>query len=779
MQTRSASLTDLAATSLRAGTLPIALLVFFFSGFAALLYQVIWQRLLVIFSGADVYSVTIIVAAFMVGLGLGSLVGGRLADRIGAGACLWGFSIAELCIGSFGLLSKTLYYDVLYLRFPYLAATPPVAAVVLVASLLWPTFFMGLSLPLLARALTSSLGMTGRVIGALYGWNALGAAAGAFVGTWVLLPRYGLQHSLWIAAAVSLACAGSAVVLSLNGAVEREPIASDRGSAPEPAPSGPLSFSGWAFVYGVSGFIALAFEISWFRLLGVMLKPTAFTFGTLLGVYLSGLGLGAAFASYRVARSTRPGVMFLLLQCGVVLYVGVSIVILMSSIAAGHPVKLVRYLGSYEPVDVQATVALLRDIRLADPGGLTPFVDFALLYLGIPALLIGPPTLMMGMSFPYLQKASHADLPGLGRRLGILLAANIAGSALGATLCGWLFLPRLGTAGTLKLLVGLGALLGLPLARGIWQRQSPAAAIASVAGALITASIIFAMPDAATLWARLHTTSSRQVVFAEDGAGLSLLKMEGADASDGVGVYVNGLGQSWIPYGTKHTPLGALPSLIHPSPATVLVIGLGSGDTAFAAAARPEVQRLVSVEIIGVQRETLQRLAQIRPHPGLVAFLADPRVEHRVGDGRAYILQARRRFDIIEADALRPGSAYSGNLYSREYFELLARHLMPGGLAVTWAPTERIQRTFISVFRHVLAFRDIYIGSNEPIPFDRALVEARASAVSVYFKSAGIDILDVLRPYLAVPRRFDPEDARASEDLNTDVFPRDEFALPF
>ena len=93
--------------------------------------------------GVGVYSVTIIVAAFMVGLGLGSLAGGRLADRIGARACLWGFAIAELGIGVFGLLSKRLYYDILYVGFPYLAASPAVASAVLLASLLWPTVSMG------------------------------------------------------------------------------------------------------------------------------------------------------------------------------------------------------------------------------------------------------------------------------------------------------------------------------------------------------------------------------------------------------------------------------------------------------------------------------------------------------------------------------------------------------------------------------------------------------------------------------------------------------------
>ncbi len=757
----------------------MALLVFFLSGFAALLYQVMWQRLLVIFSGADVYSVTIIVAAFMVGLGVGSLAGGRLADRIGARASLWGFALAELCIGVFGVFSKTLYYDLLYIQFPDLAATTAITTVVLLASLLWPTFFMGLSLPLLARALTSSLGVASAVIGSLYGWNTLGAATGALVGTWVLLPRFGLEHSLWIAAAVSLACAASAVLLSLRGAAAGSWESEDRSRTTRPF-NGLLPFRWWAIIYGLTGFIALAFEIAWFRLLGVMLKSTAFTFGTLLGVYLSGLGLGSALAARRVARSSRPGTTFLLLQCGIVLYAALSTASLVRLVASGHPIKLVRYLGGYEPVDVHGTLALLRDLRLADPGALLPFADFAILYLVVPTVLILPPTFLMGVSFPYLQRASHADFSGLGRRLGILVAMNIAGGALGTVLTGWVFLPRLGTAATLKVLVGLGALLVLPLARGTWSRQPRVASGVVLSVVLITAVAILVMPDAETLWARLHAASPRQILFAEDGAGLSLLKADGSDLSSAVGVYVNGLGQSWIPYGGVHTALGALPALIHRQPITVLIIGLGSGDTAFGAAGRAEVQRLILVEIIGVQRETLQRLTLVSAYPGLLALLTDPRIEHRVGDGRAYLHHAGRLFDIIEADALRPTSAYSGNLYSREYFELLLRHLGPGGLAVTWAPTERIRRTFVSVFPYVLGFDDIYLGSNATIPFDPTEVKARASAVRSHYEGAGIDIMALLQQYLeSDPLRFGPDDARTFDDLNTDTFPRDEFALPY
>src|SRR5688500_8161848 len=121
--------------------------VFFISGFAALLYQVSWQRMLAIFSGADVYSATLIVTAFRGGLGVGNLAGGHLADRLSARQSLLHFAAADLVIAVFGLFSASLYYDYLYQRFGPIDMPPPALAGILFLSLLWPTFFMGASLP--------------------------------------------------------------------------------------------------------------------------------------------------------------------------------------------------------------------------------------------------------------------------------------------------------------------------------------------------------------------------------------------------------------------------------------------------------------------------------------------------------------------------------------------------------------------------------------------------------------------------------------------------------
>jgi hypothetical protein len=143
-------------------------------------------------------------------------------------------------------------------------------------------------------------------------------------------------------------------------------------------------------------------------------------------------------------------------------------------------------------------------------------------------------------------------------------------------------------------------------------------------------------------------------------------------------------------------------------------------------------------------------------------------------------MRSGRQFDIIEADALRPTSAFSGNVYSSGYFALVRSRLAPGGLAVTWVPTGRVLDTFRSVFPHVLHFGDIALGSDTPIPFDSKAIQQRLRDPSVrsHYLRAGIDIDALLAPYLAAPgpRRLESGAGRTG-DLNEDLFPRDEFSV--
>jgi spermidine synthase len=271
-------------------------------------------------------------------------------------------------------------------------------------------------------------------------------------------------------------------------------------------------------------------------------------------------------------------------------------------------------------------------------------------------------------------------------------------------------------------------------------------------------------------------------VYGEDETGLSLIKLPIGAFGGRSQVFVNGVGQSWMPYGEIHTLLGALPAFVHPDPREVAIIGLGSGDTLFGLAGRREIERIVCIEIIRSQLETLRTFDRVYGYAGLRRLLADSRIEHVTGDGRLYAMHVGREFDIIEADALRPGSAYSGNLYSDRYFTLLRDRLKPDGLAVTWAPTPRIQRTFLKVFPHAVAFRDILIGSRSPIHIDVAAIRSRVAHPETvrYYSEAAIDIQRLFEPYLSDPPQiFDARfDRSAIDDINTDLFPKDEFAVP-
>lgn len=747
----------------------LLLSLFFASGFAALLYQAIWQRMIALFSGVDVFSVTLIVASFMAGLGLGALAGGYVADRVTRIRCVTLFAVAEAAVAGFALLSPWLYYDVLYGQLGAVGESPAGLAIVLFAVLLWPTFWMGVSLPLLSAALTTALDVAAARVGALYGLNTLGAALGAVTTVWVLARNFGFETTLQIGAGLNALCA--------LGALAAVPLLAhrERTAAPQPAApaathaSSSLPFPGWVALYGLSGFIALSLEIVWFRVLGVAIKSSTFTFGTLLGVYLFGLAAGTLAALPLAGRVRRPSRVFLALQAGIPLYAGLSVAALVAGVQeGGWWQELTPHLARYEPLNLEQAVV----------AGSIPWRPFTILYVALPLALVAPPTLMMGASFPFLQRVAQTDLAFVGRRVGWIQAANIVGSTLGAVVVGWGMLGWWGSAGTLQALVALGAvfLFGLAVtAFGGRRRRALAAGVAITVAALAASAV----PRGERLWSALHGTKPDRTLMAEDGSGVSLLRAETPSFSRTT-VFVNGRGQSWLPYGNVHTWLGVLSVFVHPEPRHVAVIGLGSGDTLFSAGGREETRSLTCWEIVEPQLETLRSLHARQPYGGLETVLGDPRIDLRFGDGRAALRREQRRYDVIEADALRPTSAYAGNLYSLEFFTLLRQRLAPGGVAVTWAPTQRIRRTFRQAFPHVLLATEVAIGSNEPLSIDADAIRARArsSFSQAYYARAGIDLDEVISGILGLRWTSGSGAPEATGDVNTDLHPKDEFLVP-
>jgi SAM-dependent methyltransferase len=401
----------------------------------------------------------------------------------------------------------------------------------------------------------------------------------------------------------------------------------------------------------------------------------------------------------------------------------------------------------------------------------------------VPLGLLAVPTFLMGWTYAFIQRTVQTDVRHVGWRVGLIQTANIAGSILGSLLTGAVLLEVLGTPATIRLLLVVGSLFGV-----LAVRRSPTRRPAATRGVVVVSLLLaLSIPSSDRFWARFHGADAADVVVAEDAS--SMVALHRLNARVAV-LRVNGTGHSLVPFGGAHTILGVLPGLLHPDAKDFLIIGLGTGNTAWAAGGSPAAEHIDVYEIARPEYAVMQQY-QDRwfPVPPVQQLHEDPRVRMRFADGRLALRVEQRRYDVIEIDALEAHMAYSGNLYSREFFELARRGLRPGGIFCSYTPTQRTRRTLVSVFPYVLLVKapmnpSIMIGSNEPIRFDRQAILERfeSDRVRAYFRESRRlrRVTRELSDYLeqTTVTEIGPEQRAAylrGGDINTDLFPRDEF----
>jgi predicted membrane-bound spermidine synthase len=741
---------------------------FFVSGVSALVYQIAWQRILSLHSGVGIYSVAMIVAAFMAGLGVGSHLGGVLSARSSRAGALRAFAGLELGIAAFGAASSWIYYDWLYLRAGWLYEPAWRAGLMHGLGFLLPTCLMGMSLPFLVRAMVRDVAGAGRTIGVLYGINMLGASVGAGLTPWVLIRYFGIRGALVIAAlgnlAAGLTALGLYVRLRSRPGETTDPSASS-ASFPSSLPSASSAsspstpFTLWVALYAASGFCALALEILWFRLIDVAVKSRAYTFGTVLAIYLAGAAAGSLAGAAMVDRIRRPLRAFLTCQCLLMAYSGATVALL-----AYFPAGTWLYRWYFE---------YWRHYDGFSLGQSGDLLSLSRLYLLLPCALYAVPTLLMGLSFPILQRAVQDDPRTAGRKVGFLQAANIAGCVAGSLVVGLVLLERIGTTGTLRVLLAVAAGLAVLGAREGAARWS--------FGALAALLLVGSSPSPArtSWWRRLHGRDGGddRVPTDEDATGVGALTLNPWQPGEWQ-LSCNGKGQGALPFFQGHTLLGAVPAILHPAPRDVAVVGLGTGGTAWAAGCRPETASVTVFEIFGPQPRLIAGFPRLERYAPLEAFLRDPRVHVEVRDGRNALDHTARRFDLIEADPIFPDRAYSGNLNSVEFFRLCARRLKPGGMMCAWTPTARIYASFHAAFPHVVGLenRSIVVGSNEPIAEDVKTWAARATSPEVAAYLGAELSQEVVKRVVKCKALV--RTGRRTIDTNQDLYPRDEFLSP-
>ncbi|HYM82391.1 MAG TPA: fused MFS/spermidine synthase [Candidatus Limnocylindria bacterium] len=639
----------------------MALAAFGVSGALGLVDEIIWIRKASLVFGATTLAVSTVVAAFFLGLALGSAAFGRWSARIHRP--LRAYAWLEAGVGVLALASPfafTLAERVYGSFYPTLLERPAlltlVRFVVVALIVLPPAFLMGGTLPLFCQRFARRSESIGWTVGMLYGWNTFGAAVGCVLCGFVLIPAVGLDHTLRLGGILNLILA-AVVFLVSAGPSETIPAPA---SIPDPLPSSrdrePLSRG--AIVVGTlffaTGFVALGNEVLWTRFLSLLFHNTVHTYTLTLGLILTGIVLGSVLAATVADRIRRRAALF-----GGAQILGALVVLGLALMPARAWRALAPTSGGPES-------------------------------LGVLALLLLIPATLSGALLPIAVRMV-ADRPGqVGGAAGALAALNTLGGIAGSLLIGFAVLPALGIQWAFVLITGLGLLAGIAaigLEPGA-RRMRAALAIVSV-----VAWLVIPFASRTRLPADLLAPAETLVDYREGRAShVAVVRKDDALALE--------IDRWWQGENRKtHQILAAhVPMLMHERPRRVLVVGIGTGLTA-SRFLMYDLERLDCVDVEGA-------LLDLVPRHFDSAWLRDSRTRCWIEDGRNYLAHADARYDLISVEVgqiVRPGLA---SFYTVDFYRQARERLAPGGLLSQFVPIaplraaefHTIVRSFLDVF---------------------------------------------------------------------------------
>jgi spermidine synthase len=645
-----------------------------------------------------------------------------------------------------------------------------------------PTLLMGGTLPAAARAAETPDDVRRRALAVLYGLNTLGAVAGAAASTFFLFEVFGTRTTLWVASLLNILVALVARAVA-RGLPEHEPSTSQTPEAEASTGAAPAALPPRTFVLSAAALVGFAFflmELVWYRMLGPLLGGSTFTFGLILVVALTGIGLGGA--AYAAWGQQRPATLR-----------GFALTCLLEALLIAVPLAL----GDR----VAVLTTLLRPLSFFGFGGLV--LSWAL----ITSLVVLPAAFVSGVQFPLLLALLGRGGDNVGRQVGLAYAWNTVGSIVGSLAGGFGLLPLLTAPGVWRLvgavLVGLGlvsVVLSLRQERPSLARLVPPMAVAATAALLLTA----VGPTAA--WRHTPIGAGRADLTARSTNELRewiaerqrwvLWEVDGLESSvsiqglDGLSFIVNGKadGNSLHDAGTQVMG-GLIGALIHPQPRSALVIGLGTGSTAGWLGAVPEMERVDAVELEPAILEVARQCADINER-----VLDNPKVRVHIDDAREVLLASKNSYDIIFSEPSNPYRAGISSLFSREFYQAAKKRLAPGGLFLQWlqvyevdANTVRsVYATLNTEFAAVETWQTqsgdlILVATDAPVRHDLERMRARVTqepyrrALAATWSTSELE--GVLSHFIAGPA-LARELARGKDELiNTDDLSYVEFAF--
>lgn len=701
--------------------LPATLL--FLSGAAGLVYQVLWIKQLSLVVGVEVHAVATGISAFFAGLALGGLLFGRWADRLQRPVQLYvGLELAVAVLGigaTLGLAHAAGPFARLEGSAGLLAWALPFALVGL------PALLMGGTLPVLVRAVAPASGQLAEAGGRLYAANTAGAIAGTLLAAFVLLPRLGVSGSACAAASLNLLAALGAWLARRRDAAL--PPAALRTSTPRGAQAR-LAIG----LYCLAGGVALGYEVVWSQSIVAFMSTRAFAFAVVLATYLGGLLAGSALYARRADRIRDPWGLFGLL------------------IALAGLLALLQLAGLGRWLVLAQTQAEMLALQLFGSELAGMCARFATAALCMVLL----PTTLLGAAFPLALRLA-VDSGHVGRDVGAVVALNTLGGIVGVLLTGFVLVPQLGLVRALGVLAGLAAVVGLlAVWRGQGVRRPMAFAVVAVAAATL---LVAALTPPQRLAELLPGARNGQLTYYHEGKGGTVAVVsQGRQGQTFNRLYIQGVSNTGDAMPSlRYMRLQALlPLLIHRGePRSALVIGFGTGITAGAMLRYPGLQRPVVAELLP---EVLQAAPLFK---GNFSAVSDPRLEIRLRDGRRELLRSEQRYDLVTLEPPPPSAAGVVNLYSRDFYQLAAARLEPGGLVAQWLPlptqneedSRALVQSFIEVFPHASLWTTefhemLLIGSLQPLQLDVPRIRQRLAqpAVAQALAEVGVDSAQAL-----------------------------------
>lgn len=664
-------------------------LIFFLSGVSSLIYQVVWQRLLTISYGSGSVSILIIVTVFLLGLGLGSLLAATLSRKfLSTGKA---YASLEIVIGIFGLLSPA----ILQFLYNQTAGSSYVLTAILVSAfLLIPTICMGAGLPFLVKAFNAHEESFTKSISVLYFINTLGAAAGCLLCAYFLIGKIGLDGSIYFAAFINIVLAISSYLIFSKPQKEKNPTQ-------EVIPElnimnvSKLSLKKIYLLVFITGFLATAYEICWFRINAVIIKDSAYAFATILSVYLIGIAIGSfgiqQFLNRKPEWKGKKITLFYFLQLSIAASIAFTFLLFIWFSKSG-------FIKSW--IDITSGAVIWPIVNEHKT-----FLYNAKYMLWAPLWFILVPSIFMGASFPIISSLTFNRSKDAVAATGKVYFYNILGNVIGSLSTGLVFFPVFHIALTIKILLS-GTLIIVLLLRQFVKNKIIIRLEWMSLGAVLVC--IFVLPGFEDFYKNIHRFSRGEAVaefHVDEGYDAVVANYTKAELMK---LFINGVGHGENPTLAYHARVVEAMSY-SPNGDTICVIGFGSGNTIEAIRMNPDVKKIYVVEIAPSLIENLRDYTYTRED------INDPRITIINDDARRFLQRTTIQFDLILMDPVRSKSAYSNNLYSYEFFNLCKTHLKKKGMLQCWYDNEIVAATCCKSFPYYRVYKDFVLLSSTEI----------------------------------------------------------------